>query len=51
MTWEQCNNNVEDIKLLNLAMNPDPIVAPGTVSITITFHIASNLTTPLKVSQ
>ncbi|CAF1430175.1 unnamed protein product [Adineta ricciae] len=48
MTWEQCNNNVEDIKLLNLIVHPDPIIAPGSVSITITFHTESNLTTPLK---
>jgi len=38
-----------DIKLLNLTISPDPIIAPGSVSIIITIYTNQNITSPLKV--
>ncbi|CAF3930925.1 unnamed protein product [Rotaria magnacalcarata] len=48
VTWENCGSYSNDIKLLNLTVNPYPIVAPGSVSINITIYTNQNLTSPLK---
>ncbi|CAF3296507.1 unnamed protein product [Rotaria socialis] len=48
VTWENCGSDLNDIKLLNLTVNPHPIVAPGPVSINITIYTNQNLTSPLK---
>ncbi|CAF3620919.1 unnamed protein product [Rotaria sp. Silwood1] len=48
VTWENCGSESNDIKLLNLAISPDPIVVPGLVSITATFYTKKKLASPLK---
>ncbi|CAF3072649.1 unnamed protein product [Rotaria sp. Silwood2] len=50
VSWENCESKSNDIKLLNLTISPDPIVAPGSVSITITIYTNQNLTSPLKAT-
>jgi hypothetical protein len=49
ISWENCNRKVNSIDLLDLTVTPDPIIAPGLVSINITIHNNQNLTSPLKV--
>ncbi|CAF3657778.1 unnamed protein product [Rotaria sp. Silwood1] len=50
VSWENCESESNDIKLLNLTISPNPIVAPGSVSIIITIYTNQNLTSPLKAT-
>lgn len=49
ISWENCDGKVNQIQLLNLTVSPDPILAPGSVSIIITIYTPQNITSPLKV--
>lgn len=49
ISWNDCEQISNDIKLLNLTIDPDPIMAPGIVSITFTIDTDQNITSPLKV--
>ncbi len=49
ISWENCDKKVNSINLLDLTVSPDPIIAPGLVSINLTIHTNQNLTSPLKV--
>ncbi|CAF3935238.1 unnamed protein product [Rotaria sordida] len=50
VSWENCGSESNDIKLLSLTISPDPIVAPGLVSITTTIYTNQKLTSPLKAT-
>lgn len=50
MSFENCGKESSDIKLLNLTVTPDPIVAPGSAFINLTLYTNQNLTSPLKVN-
>ncbi|UJR22263.1 hypothetical protein I4U23_025324 [Adineta vaga] len=50
ISWEQCEKSANGIKLLNLTVNPDPIIAPGLISISFTIHTNQNLTNPIKTT-
>ncbi|CAF3680437.1 unnamed protein product [Rotaria sordida] len=48
ISWENCDSNSNSIKLLNLTVNPYPIIMPGSVSIEISVHSNQDLTSPIK---
>ncbi|CAF4742676.1 unnamed protein product, partial [Rotaria sp. Silwood2] len=48
ITWKNCEDGSNDIKLLNLTLNPHPIVVPGSLSIMVTFYTNQRLENPLK---
>lgn len=47
--WKNCGSQSDDIQLNHLNIDPHPIIAPGTVAISITIEIKQNLSHPLKV--
>ncbi|CAF3488158.1 unnamed protein product [Rotaria sordida] len=51
VSWENCGSESNDIKLLNLAISPDPIVGSELVSITITIYTNQKLASPLKATM
>ncbi len=49
ISWENCDSDSNDIKLLNVTIKPYPIVVPGSISVEITIRNAQDITSPLKV--
>ena len=49
ISWENCDRNGNGIQLVDLSVSPDPIIAPGSVSMSITIQSNQNITGPIKV--
>ncbi|CAF1551367.1 unnamed protein product [Rotaria magnacalcarata] len=49
VSWENCNNDGDSIKLLNLTLTPYPIIIPGPISIEATVHTDQDVTGPIKL--
>ncbi len=49
ISWKNCHKNSDGIKLVNLTINPYPIVTPGSFSVEITVHNDKDISSPLKV--
>ncbi|CAF4413581.1 unnamed protein product [Rotaria sp. Silwood2] len=46
VSWERCESESNDIKVLDLIVSPDPVVAPGSISVIATIYTNQKLTDP-----
>lgn len=51
ISWENCEKDSNGIQLLNVAVKPYPIIAPGSLTIEVTVRISEDVVRPLKVRR
>jgi hypothetical protein len=49
ISWENCDTDSDDIRLLNVTVKPYPIMIPGSISVEIAIHNTQDVVSPIKV--
>ncbi|CAF1001583.1 unnamed protein product [Adineta steineri] len=48
ISWDNCASDTNTMKLVDLEIDPYPVVTPGTISVKITIHNDKPISSPLK---